>query len=201
MTKRPALLVLAAFSTVAHAAEEVASEEIASEKSPLFLFDAFRVSAYGNFGMEFDRSPGELDAWQAELQSFLSKPIPLAGDLALLPTFRYEGTFLRYDGTLPGFPVGDEDLHSLEFPLWLLNYSERSPWIYGAWLKPSLSTDFDHIDSDDIFLDAAIGAGYKFSDRFYPRAGGLLVTAGRRAGAVAGAVLHGELGCDGGLAL
>ncbi len=167
MIKRPALLILAAFCTVTYAAEDVASEEIASEESPLFLFDSFRVSAYGNFGMDFDRSPGELDAWQAEAQTFLSKPVSLGGDFSLLPTFRYEGTFLRYDGTLPGFPVGDEDLHSLELPIWLLHSSKESPWIYGAWVKPSLSTDFDHIDSDDIFVDVAVGAGYKFSDEFY----------------------------------
>jgi hypothetical protein len=167
MIKRPVLLALAALCTATHAAEEIVSEEIVSEESPLFLFDAFRTSAYGNFGMEFDRSPGELDAWQAELHTFLSKPISLGRDISLLPTFRYEGTFLRYDGTLPGFPVGDEDLHSLEFPIWLLHSANDSPWICGAWLKPSLSSDFDHIDSDDIFVDAAVGAGYKFSDSFY----------------------------------
>jgi hypothetical protein len=173
MIQRPALLVLAALCTVSHAAEE----EIASDESPLLLFDSFRVSAYGNFGMDFDRSPGELDAWQAELHTFLSKPINLGGDFSLLPTFRYEGTFLRYDGTLPGFPVGDEDLHSLELPLWLLHSTKESPWIYGAWLKPSLSTDFDHIDSDDFFMDVAIGAGYKFSDKFYLGGGAALFDA------------------------
>lgn len=172
MIQRPALLALAALCTAAHAGTLTTTSapvtgEAAENESPLLFLDTFRVSAYGNFGMEFDRSQGELDAWQAEMQTFLSKPITIAGDLVLLPTFRYEGTFLRYDGTLPGFPVKDEDLHSLELPLWLLNYSPQSPWIYGAWVKPALSTDFDHIDSDDIFLDVAVGGGYKFSDKFY----------------------------------
>lgn len=164
---RTALLALSLFCANSQAAEQ----EIASEESPLLLFDSMRASAYGNFGMDFDRSHGELDAYQAELHTFLSKPIELGGDFSLLPTFRYEGTFLRYDGLAPGFAVGDEDLHSIEFPLYLLHSTKDSPWIYGAWLKPSLSTDFNHIDSDDIFVDAAVGGGYKFTDKFYLGAG------------------------------
>ncbi|QJE95091.1 DUF6268 family outer membrane beta-barrel protein [Luteolibacter luteus] len=142
------------------------SESSVSEANPLSFFDAFRVSAYGNFGMEFDNSAVELDAYQAELHTFLSKPLTF-GDFSLLPTFRYEGTFLRYDGNTPFFPVGDEELHSLELPLYLIHMTQGSPWIYGAWIQPSLSTDFDHIDSDDIFLDLAVGVGYKFSNRLY----------------------------------
>ncbi len=138
----------------------------AAAKSPLSFFDTFRTSGYGNFGMGFDNAPGELDAYQAELYSFISKPLSF-GDFSLLPTFRYEGTFLRYDGTPPFFVVGDEDLHTIELPMYLLHMRQDSPWIFGAWLNPSLSTDFDHIDSDDIFVDLAIGGGYKFSDRLY----------------------------------
>ena len=92
MTRRPAFLALAALCTVAQAAEEVASRE-----SPLLLFDAHRVSAYGNFGMEFDRSPGELDAWQAELHTFLSTPIPLVGDLAADLPLRRNLPAVRWD--------------------------------------------------------------------------------------------------------
>ncbi|WP_265594805.1 DUF6268 family outer membrane beta-barrel protein [Haloferula sp. BvORR071] len=141
------------------------------EHNPLLMFDAFRVSGYGAFNMEFDKSLGELDVWQVELHTFLSKPINFGPDLTFLPTFRYEGTFLRYDGTLPGFPLKDEDLHSIELPLYLIHTTPSSPWICGAYLRPALATDFDHIDSDDIFVDAAIGAGYKFSDSFYLGAG------------------------------
>lgn len=144
-----------------------------SEKPP-FIFDTFRVSGYGAFDMEFDKSLGELDVWQVELQSFLSKPISFGNGLTFLPTFRYEGTFLRYDGTLPGFPLKDEDLHSLELPLYLIHTTPSSPWICGAYLRPALSTDFQHVDSDDIFVDAAIGAGYKFSNSFY-LGGGLAI--------------------------
>lgn len=134
--------------------------------NPLSFFEAFRVSGYGNFGMEFDNGLGELDAYQVELQSFLSKPITF-GDFSLLPTFRYEGTFLRYDETPAFFPVGDEELHSLELPFYLLHMRQGSPWIFGAWIQPSLSTDFQDVDDDDIFLDLAVGAGYKFNERLY----------------------------------
>jgi hypothetical protein len=138
-----------------------------ADVNPLNFIDAFRVSAYGNFGMDFKDSSGGLDAYQVELSSFLSKPISLGANITLLPTFRYEGTFLRYDGIPAGFPVKDEDLHSLELPLYFIHSTPSSPWIFGAWVKPSLSTDFDHIDTDDIFLDVALGAAYKFSDRLY----------------------------------
>ena len=142
------------------------AESSVAGANPLSFFDSFRVSAYGAWGMEFDDSTGELDAYQVELYTFLSKPISF-GDFTLLPTFRYEGTFLRYEDTPAFFPVGDEDLHSLELPLYLLHMRQGSPWLFGAWIQPSLSTDFDHIDSDDFFLDMAVGAAYKFSDRLY----------------------------------
>ncbi|WP_367871652.1 DUF6268 family outer membrane beta-barrel protein [Luteolibacter sp. Populi] len=165
MTKRPLLLAAALISPFAHGAEPEPDE------NPLMYFDVFRASGYGAFGMDFDKSHGQLDLWQVEAQTFLSKPINFGPDLSLLPLFRYEATFLRYDGILPGFPLKDEDLHSLELPLYLIHSAKDSPWIFGAYLKPSLSTDFDHIDSDDIFVDAAVGAGYKFSDSFYLGAG------------------------------
>jgi hypothetical protein len=165
--------LLVAHSGFAGTAEPITTtitESTVVEPNPLSFFDAFRVSAYGNFGMEFDNSPGELDAYQVELNTFLSRPIAL-GDFSLLPIFRYEGTFLRYDETPAFFPVGDEDLHSLELPFYLIHMRQGSPWIFGAWLQPSLSTDFDHIDSDDIFVDLALGGAYKFSNRLYIGAG------------------------------
>ena len=170
---KKSLPVLAASALAAHAGcyQPVPSPAVPGvEVNPLSFLDVFRASAYGNFGMEFEGSPGELDAYQVELQSFLRRPLSF-GNLSLLPTFRYEGTFLRYDGTPALFPVGDEDLHSVELPLYLIHTTRNSPWIFGAWLKPSLSTDFDHIDSDDIFVDLALGAAYKFSDRLYLGAG------------------------------
>ena len=178
MNRKPLLFTAALLSTASqlHAGTSAitTTPPPAEPENMLLMFDAFRVDGYGAFGMEFDKSLGELDLWQFELQSFLSKPINFGPGLSLLPTFRYEATFLRYDGTLPGFPLGDEDLHSIELPLYLIHTTPSSPWICGAYLRPALSTDFDHIDEDDIFVDAAIGAGYKFSDSFY-LGGGLAI--------------------------
>ena len=98
------LSLLAAFAIAAHAGTYeplITPARPEAEPNPLSFLDLFRTSAYGNFGMEFDNSPGELDAYQVEVQSFLSKPLTF-GNLSLLPTFRYEGTFLRYDDT-PAF--------------------------------------------------------------------------------------------------
>lgn len=178
MNRKLFLFSSALFATASHAhggatagAIIGTTQPVAEVENPLLMFDAHRASGYGAFGMEFDRSLGELDVWQVELHTFLSQPVNFGPGFSLLPTFRYEGTFLRYDGTLPGFPLQDEDLHSIELPLYLIHTTPSSPWIYGAYLRPALATDFDHIDSDDIFVDAALGAGYKFSDSFYLGAG------------------------------
>ncbi len=139
---------------------------------PALSFDALkqlastRIDAYGSTGMDFENGAGEVETFTFSARSFLSEPISLGGDWSLIPAFVYEATLLRYDDTPAGFPVRDEDLHSIQLPVYALKYSEDSPWIFGAYLRLGLSTDFDHIDSDDLFIDIGAGVGYRFNDKF-----------------------------------
>jgi hypothetical protein len=120
----------------------------------------------GSFGMDFENSVGDVDAHAFQVSAFLSKPIDLFAGWELIPQFSYEAMLLSTSGPVPSFLVGDEDLHEIELSLFLLNMSDSSPWIYGAWVNPSLATDFQGVGSDDFFLDVAGALAYRFSDRF-----------------------------------
>jgi hypothetical protein len=130
------------------------------------LFDVAEVKYVGSFGMDFDNSVGQLDAQAFQASAILSKPIHLAAGWQLVPEFSYEAMLLETDGLVPSLLIGDEDLHEIELSLFLLRMEDSSPWIYGAWVNPSLSTDFQGVGSDDLFLDLAGAVGYRFSDRF-----------------------------------
>lgn len=115
-------------------------------------------------GMAFDSGDGELSAAKFHARSFLSKPVPVAGDFVFAPVFQYQGTWLETHGTSPGFPIGDETLHYLALQGFLISASDRSPWIYGAWARAGLASDLQHVDGDDFQFDVAVGAGYRVSD-------------------------------------
>ncbi len=150
---------------------------------PVLALDALkqltssRVDIYGSGGADFKNGAGELETLTFSARSFLSEPISLGGDWSLIPTFVYEATLLRYDDTPAGFPVRDEDLHTLQLPLYGLRYSEDSPWIFGTYLRLGLSTDFDHIDGDDLFFDAGVALAYRFNDKFIAGIGAVVLDA------------------------
>ncbi|WP_193211021.1 DUF6268 family outer membrane beta-barrel protein [Luteolibacter marinus] len=133
--------------------------------------NAAQVRAIGSFGMDFDNSVGGIDDTTFEAGSFLSKPIDLFAGYDFLAYFNYEAHFLRPDGTLPGIPLQDEDLHEIDLSMFIYKMTQDSPWITGAWINPSLATDFDSVSGDDFFLDVAGFAGYRFSETFLFGAG------------------------------
>lgn len=130
-----------------------------------------RAEFMGSLGMEFDNSAAEVDDYAFQLSSFLSKPIGLFAGYSMLPYFQYEANFLRPDGVPLGIPLGDEDLHEIELSLFVYKMETGSPWITGAWINPSLSTDFESVSGDDFFLDLAAAAGYRVSDTLIVGAG------------------------------
>jgi hypothetical protein len=115
-------------------------------------------------GMAFDSGEGELSSAKFHARSFLSKPMPIVGDFVFAPVLQYQGTLLEPHDASPGFPIGDETLHYLALQGFVVSASDRSPWIYGAWTRAALSTDFQHVDGDDFQFDVAIGAAYRASD-------------------------------------
>lgn len=130
-----------------------------------------RAEVMGSFGMEFDNSPAEVDDYAFQISSFLSRPIDLFAGYSLVPMFQYEANFLRPDGVPAGIPLEDEDLHEIELSLFLYKMENGSPWITGAWINPSISTDFQSVSGDDFFLDLAAAGGYRVSDTLILGAG------------------------------
>lgn len=130
-----------------------------------------RVEMVGSGGMDFDNSAAEVDDLTFEAGAFLSKPVDLFAGISMLPYFKYEAHFLRPDGVPAGIPLGDEDLHQLDLSFYLYRMESGSPWISGAWIGPSIASDFESVSDDDFFLNLAAGAGYRFSDKLIVGAG------------------------------
>lgn len=115
---------------------------------------------------DFDDIDGSLGITEFNLISALSRPITVARDIMLLPMLQYELTSLDFDNTNRGFPLGDEDLHSVSLHLAAVKFDKDSPWLYGAWARAEVASDFQHMDGDDITFDIAGGVGYRFNDSF-----------------------------------
>jgi hypothetical protein len=130
-----------------------------------------RVDAIASSGMSFDNSPAEIENFTFEVGAILSRPVECFAGYSMLPFFRYEANFLRPDGVPAGIPLGDEDLHEIDFSLFLYKMEAGSRWLSGAWINPSLATDFESLSGDDFFLDLAGGAGYRVSDQLIVGAG------------------------------
>ena len=128
------------------------------------FIDAAEVKYVGSFDMDFENSVGDLDTHAFQASAFLSKPINMFGDWQFIPQFSYEAMLMSTNGPLQSLILRDEDLHEIEFELYFLNMKDTSPWIYGAWVNPSLATDFQGISGHDIFLDAIAAVGYQFND-------------------------------------
>jgi hypothetical protein len=137
-------------------------------------FDAARASFSHAGDMDLDRG-GSLSVPRFEIRSLLSRPITPAEGILVIPMFQYKFAQLDFDGTPANFPIGDEDLHSLNLSAFLLSSCKGSPWLYGGWVRAEMATDFQHIDGDDFTFDVAAGAGYKLNERFTLGFGGVLL--------------------------
>lgn len=161
-----------------HLALAVAICQPASALDALKQLSSTRVHAYGSGGMDFDNGAGELETLSFGARSFLTDPFTVGRGWSIVPAVSYEATFLRYDGTPGGFPVGDEDLHAFRLPIYALKADSSSPWMFGGFFRLGLATDFDHVTSDDLFFDVGGGVGYRLSDRFTIGAGAVVLDIG-----------------------
>lgn len=110
-----------------------------------------------------DGKVDDLSLQQWRLQTAFSKPLTFADSIFFIPMFRYEMTELETFGL--GFDGYEKNLHSIEVPLLFIWKQESTPWSYNLRLNPGIASDFEQVDSDDFFLDARIGAEYKFNDK------------------------------------
>ncbi|RYD34326.1 MAG: hypothetical protein EOP87_09440 [Verrucomicrobiaceae bacterium] len=115
--------------------------------------------------MELDDTAGELETYTLDARSVLSGPISPMNNLTLLPMIQYKATRLNWKDTPAGFPIEDEDVHSIALSTYALYNQQGSPWVFAGWARAELATDFQHINGDDMTFDVIAGAAYKFSDR------------------------------------
>lgn len=155
---------------VASAGDSVINSVPPAEEKP-FNMDV----AMGNFtyssGMDFDDINGELSISRFNFMSALSRPIAVGGGIMLVPVVQYSLTGLEFDGVGKAFPLADEDLHSVSLNLAAFKISKDSPWLYGAWARAEVASDFQHMNGDDVTFDLAGGVGYRFTDHFTLGAG------------------------------
>ncbi len=172
MTKT--LLSLAALQPLlGFAAVPDALDQLTPEAGPDFLrnLNVARTEFTGSFGMDFDNSGADLENYAFQVAAFVAKPIDLFAGYSMLPYFQYEANFLRPGGVPLGIPLENEDLHEIELSMIFYKMESGSPWITGAMISPSIATDFQSVSGDDLFLDLAAAAGYRFSDNLIVGAG------------------------------
>src|SRR5688572_15144833 len=97
--------------------------------------DAVRTNVNHSGGMDFEDDAGSLDVSRFELRALLSRPIAVMENVSILPTFDYKATALDVEGAAAGFPIGDEELHSISLSAYAVSMREGSPWLYGAWAR------------------------------------------------------------------
>lgn len=122
--------------------------------------------------MDLEDSDGSLSVSRGELFSVLSKPLRPIEGLTIIPTFEYKLTSLNFDGISSGFPIRDEDLHSINLAAYAISMRDDTPWVWGGFAQAKMNSDFQHIDGDDFTFDLAAGFGYRFSKSFMVGIGG-----------------------------
>ena len=151
----------------AAAGPTTSSTSVVTETSndPIFPgLDFIKASASYAGGMDLDDTDGELETYTLEAKSVLSGPLTPMNDLTLLPMIQYKATRLNWKDTPAGFPIEDEDVHSIALSTYALYNQTGSPWLFGGWARAELATDFQHINDDDVTFDVVVGAAYQFSD-------------------------------------
>lgn len=138
------------------------------------FIDVLNFRAVYSSGIELENSPAEFDFTELSFTAFLTKPIRLGGDWAAIAYLDFEASQFEFDGNPLIGPVVDDiesDLYRVGVPLVFYHASAGSPWTYGAWVNPAIASDFDHVDSDDFFLDIAIAGAYQVNDNLVVGAG------------------------------
>ena len=159
-------LAFCSLAASAQSSKDVLPDSIQTSNFSLPDIDAARLTFRETGDMDLGQGQGRLEISQFELRSLLSRPIHLAGDWLLVPLAEFTQTTLSLHGTPPSSPFQDQDLYSIGLSLAAVHLSQDSPWIYGAWGRAELASDFEHITSDAFTFDLAAGAGYRVNDTF-----------------------------------
>lgn len=167
--KSATILLSAVLACSAVAGTTVSPVNASSDAASEALFpglDFIKASFSYAGSMDLDDTPGELETYTLDARSVLSGPITPTNNLTLLPMIQYKATRLNWKDTPAGFPIEDEDVHSISLSSYVLYNQQDSPWLFGGWVRAELATDFQHLNGDDVTFDIIAGAAYRFSDNF-----------------------------------
>ncbi len=146
MSPKTALLLSSAACLAAASAQPIL---------PGYDFTKLSVSYAG--GMDFDSSGLDVEIFQAEARSAISKPIHPTDEITILPVLQYKWTEFDFDGD-------SEDFQSVSLSSFFVYSAQGSPWIFGGWARAELASDFNQSTGDAVTYDVIAGAAYKFSD-------------------------------------
>jgi hypothetical protein len=138
----------------------------ASAEPLLTEFETARSAFTQNSAMDFDGGDASLSVSRFEIRSLLSRPITTIDGLRIIPMAEYRFTQLDFDGISSLFPMTDEEIHSLNVSTVALVKPTDSRWIYGAWARAKMNSDFQDIGEEDFKFDLAAGAGHSFNQDF-----------------------------------
>src|SRR5688572_24924283 len=85
-------------------------------------YDFIKGSASYAGGMEFDDSGLEMQLWQFNARTVLSKPINPTENLVILPVVDYKATLMNIGGV-------EDDLHSISLSSFIAYSEKNSPWM------------------------------------------------------------------------
>lgn len=129
------------------------------------------VSASYSSGQEFRRIPGDLDVSDYSIRALYPEPIFEIDSLFIQPAFDYRSTALHFNRVPTSAFVDPENLKSFDVEPYVVAMSALvgsfrldSPWMFGAWAKAGLASDFQDLGSHDFKFDFAVGGGYRFSE-------------------------------------
>lgn len=173
MFRKSHLALAAASLATAHAGTSSTISPVApSDPVSLPALEAAALRFSYSDDMDLEDEDGSLSVSRLELFSALSKPIRPIEGLVIIPSFEYQLTSLDFDGVSSGFPINDEDLHSLSLSTYVLSMRDDTPWVWGVFGQAKMNSDFQHVDGDDFTFDIAGTVGYRFSKSFVIGVGG-----------------------------
>jgi len=164
----------------------LAGTALAAGSEPLvpgWLETSVEISYAGK--MTFDLTQGNLEILDFGLHAPLSPPVTAIPGMEIHPAFDFKSTVLAFNDVPASLPVNFANLQSFHvFPSTLvlsamaLSTGCDPGWIWGAFFREKMATDFKDVQQDDFGLDIAGGIGYRFSQNLTIGAGGELLDAG-----------------------
>ena len=132
--------------------------------------DSSARSSYA-LGMNFDRSPGNLEISDFDAHLLAFGDVDLTDNLTFQPAFDCSTTILRFNDVPTSILIDKNNLQSfgvypstVEASALLCWTSPDSPWMFGAWTRFGLASDFRDISGDDVIFEFAGGFAYQFSE-------------------------------------